>query len=226
MDNDTRADARERILAAAERLFAQKGIEKTSTRDITSEAGVNTASVNYYFRSKDALAEEIFVRLAERATSMRLADLSAYMASAQATGEPVRLEALVECFIRPYFEPLLTGQLFARFILQHRLQPSDMTRRVYEQHLDPFALEFIDALSRTDRQVPKATWIWRYSLMIGAVILAITDTTATNRLATLSKGLVDASRADELKRNLAEFLCAALAGRGAGAAKAGSQSRR
>lgn len=208
------ADARERILAAAEHLFAQKGVEKTSTREITAEAGVNVASVNYYFRSKDALAEEIFVRLAERATSMRLADLSAYMQSAQAKGEPLRLETLVACFIRPYFEPIQTGQLFGRFALQHRLEPNDMTRRVYEQHLDPFALEFIEALRLTDTRVPKAEWVWRYTLMVGTVLSAVTDATAGNRLATLSKGGADAARGDELRRHLTKFLCAALSGTG------------
>jgi AcrR family transcriptional regulator len=203
-------DARERILAAAERLFAQKGAEKTSIREITADAGVNVASVNYYFRSKDALAEALFARLAERATTTRLAELSAYTQSAQARGEPVRLEALVACFIRPYVDP--TGQLFARFILQHRLEPNAMTQRVYEQYLDPFALAFVDALCWTDTGVPKATWIWRYTLMIGTVLLAVTDATAGNRLAKLSQGLADAARGDELERNLTAFLCAAMAG--------------
>lgn len=207
------ADARERILAAAERLFALKGVEKTSTREITADAGVNVASVNYYFRSKEALAEEIFMRLAERATSIRLAELSAYMHAAQAKGEPLRLEALVACFIKPYFEPGLNGALFARLILQHRLHPSEMTRRVYEQHLDPFALEFIEALCLIDKRVPRADWIWRYTLMTGTVMLAVTDTSPANRLATLSQGQADAGRGDELERHLMRFLCAALGGR-------------
>lgn len=206
------ADPRERILAAAEHLFAQKGADKTSVREITAQAGLNVASVNYYFRSKDALAEALFARLAERATSMRLAELSAYKGSVQALGEPMQLEALVACFIRPYFEPARTGELFARFILQHRLEPNDMTQRVYEQYLDPFALTFIDALCETDARVPRAQWIWRYTLMIGTVLLAVTDATAGNRLAKLSRGLADAARGDELERNLKGFLCAALAG--------------
>jgi AcrR family transcriptional regulator len=211
---ETGGDARERILAAAERLFAQKGVEKTSTREITAEAGVNVASINYYFRSKDALAEEIFVRLAERATNIRLTELSAYMQTAQAKSEPLRLEALVACFVKPYFAPGLNGALFARFILQHRLHPSEMTRRVYEQYLDPFALEFIDALCLTDKRVTKAEWTWRYTLMTGTVVLAATDTSPGNRLTVLSQGQADAVRGDEFERNLTRFLCAALYGSG------------
>jgi len=208
----TGADARERILAAAERLYAQKGVDKTSTREITAEAAVNVASVNYYFRSKDGLTEEIFMRLAERVTNLRLADLATYTQSAQTSGEPLRLEALVACFIRPYFEPGLNGALFARFILQHRLHPSEMTRRVYGQYLDPFALDFIEALCLTDKRVPRMEWVWRYSLMAGAVMLAVTDTSPGNRMAVLTHGHADAMHGNELERHLAEFLCRALRG--------------
>ncbi|MEO5670472.1 MAG: TetR family transcriptional regulator [Ramlibacter sp.] len=203
-------DARERILIAAELLFAKRGVDKTSTRDITSEASVNVASVNYYFRSKEALTEEIFMRLAQRATVLRLADLSKYMDAARQDKRSLRLQDLVDCFIRPYFEPGFHGALLARFILQHRLHPSDMTQRVFVQHLDPFAMEFIDALCLTDKRVTRVEWLWRYTLMTGTVMLAMTDIGPGNRMATLSDGQADASRADELRRHLYEYLCRAL----------------
>jgi len=50
------------VFAAAERLFALHGFQNVSVRDITAEAGVNLASVNYHFGSKDALLFEIFRR--------------------------------------------------------------------------------------------------------------------------------------------------------------------
>jgi AcrR family transcriptional regulator len=46
----------ERILDAAEQLFAEKGFAETSLRLITSKAGVNLAAVNYHFGSKKARA--------------------------------------------------------------------------------------------------------------------------------------------------------------------------
>ena len=51
---------RGRIFVAAERLFALMGFAEVSVRDITAEAGVNLAAVNYHFGSKDALLFEIF----------------------------------------------------------------------------------------------------------------------------------------------------------------------
>ena len=56
------ADTRERILDAAERLFMAYGYDGTSMRQITGEAGVNLAAVNYHFGSKEALIQEVFRR--------------------------------------------------------------------------------------------------------------------------------------------------------------------
>lgn len=52
----------ERILDAAEQLFAEKGFAETSLRLITSKAGVNLAAVNYHFGSKKSLIQAVFVR--------------------------------------------------------------------------------------------------------------------------------------------------------------------
>ena len=51
------------VFGAAERLFALHGFQNVSVRDITAAAGVNLASVNYHFGSKDALLFEIFANL-------------------------------------------------------------------------------------------------------------------------------------------------------------------
>ena len=52
----------ERILDAAEVLFAERGFAETSLRTITSAAGVNLAAVNYHFGSKKSLIHAVFVR--------------------------------------------------------------------------------------------------------------------------------------------------------------------
>jgi AcrR family transcriptional regulator len=52
----------DRILDAAELLFAEKGFTETSLRMITSKAKVNLAAVNYHFGSKNALIQAVFSR--------------------------------------------------------------------------------------------------------------------------------------------------------------------
>ena len=50
----------QKIFEAATQLFLEKGVDRTSVRDIANKAGINLALMNYYFRSKEKLFETIF----------------------------------------------------------------------------------------------------------------------------------------------------------------------
>ena len=52
-------DTKNRILNAAEQLFASDGFHNTSMRAITGDAEVNLAAVNYHFGTKDALLQAV-----------------------------------------------------------------------------------------------------------------------------------------------------------------------
>ena len=83
---------RERILKAAERLFADRGYEETSIRAIVAKARVNQAAINYHFGGKDGLYREV-LRTAFRALTER------QLAHAQEMKGMSRENALAE-FIR------------------------------------------------------------------------------------------------------------------------------
>ncbi len=55
----------ERIKAAAAKIFMEKGFDGTTTRDIAKEAGLNSALMNYYFRSKEKLFAGVFDEMCE-----------------------------------------------------------------------------------------------------------------------------------------------------------------
>lgn len=59
MDKDLN-DSKSKILKAAKKLFAQKGFDGTSTRQIVKEAGVNISLISYYFRNKENLFFSLF----------------------------------------------------------------------------------------------------------------------------------------------------------------------
>ena len=59
------SDVRERLLDAAERVFAEQGVANASVRDITGAAGANVASINYYFGSREALLAAVIHRRQE-----------------------------------------------------------------------------------------------------------------------------------------------------------------
>src|SRR5438477_11014004 len=97
--NDRSAVTTERIMDAAERLFADHGFEGTSIRDIVDAAKVNLAAVHYHFRSKEALLEAVLTRRISLVNDARLQRLAA--AEAAAAPELPSVEDLLRAFILP-----------------------------------------------------------------------------------------------------------------------------
>ena len=57
--NEQEQSTEEKILEAASKVFTEKGFAGTRTRDIAEHAGINLALLNYYFRSKEKLFEQV-----------------------------------------------------------------------------------------------------------------------------------------------------------------------
>lgn len=121
-----RPDTKTRILDAAEKLFGENGFDATSLRDITTEADVNLAAVNYHFQSKDSLIDATILRTAAPVNQKRIAMLDA-------AGPKPTVEQIVEAFVGPVleqdFEPMapLMGRVLA--------SPETM-QRVFKHHME------------------------------------------------------------------------------------------
>ncbi|MBX9735217.1 MAG: TetR/AcrR family transcriptional regulator [Chitinophagaceae bacterium] len=91
-------DKREHLINEAIELFAEKGFEGTSIRDLATRAGVNIAMVNYYFGSKEKLFEAI---VAKKASHMR-GVLDIILAN-KALTEIEKLDAIIEGYVTRFF---------------------------------------------------------------------------------------------------------------------------
>ena len=113
---DQPTETRERLLDAAETLFADRGFEAVSLRDITSQAEANVAAVNYHFGGKENLINAVMGRHAMPINDERIQRLDALLSQKK---EPTVRE-VVDAFLRPLMNRILekenAQQLFAKFM--------------------------------------------------------------------------------------------------------------
>jgi AcrR family transcriptional regulator len=130
-------DTRERILLASQKLFADKGYDATSVRDITTEAGCNVASVNYHFGGKENLYLETFRSMLAVLRDQRLSVLDELMARTP----PPTLEEFLESFAEGFINPLVDESRGRRFMAL-------VSREMFDPRLphDVFVSEFIQPI--------------------------------------------------------------------------------
>ncbi len=104
----------DRLLDAAEKLFGERGIDASSLREITGEAGANIAAVNYHFGSKEGLLEAAFARRMEPLNAERIALIDAAEAAGGDAGPDLR--AVMYAFLKPTVYLWTAHPEYMRFI--------------------------------------------------------------------------------------------------------------
>jgi AcrR family transcriptional regulator len=177
-------ETRDKILDAAESAFADGGYAATSLRSIMAGAGVNVASVHYYFRSKEALLEAVLMRRMEAANRERLHLLQEYEVGL--AGERPQVEAILRAFLSPTFQMAAEqSQGGYRFIrLLGRLQAeSDLLPNIVQSRLGPVLLRFADALARALPELAPNELFLRARLAMGATAQVMRDAPMIKSLA-------------------------------------------
>jgi AcrR family transcriptional regulator len=171
------ADTRERILDTAERLFAEQGYSGTSLRTIIAAAQVNLAAVHYYFRSKEALLEAVFLRRAEPANRERLELLE--RCELEAGNAAPELEKVIEAFVVPAFQtaydPARGGPVF-QSLMGRLYAEGDTLPRIVGTHFLPLLSRFASALARALPDLPPDELFWRVHFAMGATAQALRGT--------------------------------------------------
>lgn len=98
----------ERIKEAARIVFTQKGYAATRTRDIAEKAGINLALLNYYFRSKEKLFNQVMLEKIQQLFGILLPILS---------NETTKLEKKIEMIVANYIDMLLANPDLPLFVL-------------------------------------------------------------------------------------------------------------
>jgi AcrR family transcriptional regulator len=136
-------NTREKILKSAWKLFAKLGFETVSIRDITQDANVNLASVNYHFGNKDGLIQEIVIQALVPMNKQRVRLLKK---AGDAVGgvENVQLRELIEAFVRPVVCPEEYGgckEMMARLMARYLIDRNyDVPAKVMDSFGDVYQI--------------------------------------------------------------------------------------
>lgn len=183
---------RARILDAAERLFAERGFDGASIRDIARAAKVPPGLVHHHGGGKEELFRQVVARRAEELSALRLRALETQKAQG-----PVTLAAVLGCFFAPYVRQAREGgpQWLAYARLVAHVSADPRWRAIAAEHFDPTAARFIDEIAAlhpgADRRAIATGFVYSVAAMlaqltsgwrIGALGGGGSDSDALNRL--------------------------------------------
>ena len=195
---------REKLIQSAERLFAARGFDGVSVRDIANDAKVNSALVGYYFGSKEGLLAEVYTKHCAPLKNERERLLADYSADHRVPS----LEEVLDAFIRPSLKATQDGKGgpgFTRLRAILSVENSSLLEQLVAQNFDESSKLFVKSLCRCLPDLSREDVLWRFHFLLGSIYYTATG---PHRIKILSKGRCDPSNAVETTRELIPFIAA------------------
>ena len=168
-------DTPERILDAAEKLFAEHGIGSVSIRSIVKEADVNVALVNYHFGSKDELVCAVIRRRITEINERRFELLR--QCKEKYGNKAIPLKELLHAFLSPGVElgqdKESGGQHFFRVIARAHAETAPHIQRVLFEQLNKVIDVFLEELEKALPKVNETERGMRLAFTVGAMFQAV-----------------------------------------------------
>jgi AcrR family transcriptional regulator len=193
---------KDRILHAAEDLFAQQGFASTSLRQVTSRADVNIAAVNYHFGSKDNLINEVFRRRMDDMSAQRIAALQQAIDTA-----PGKLEPILAAFVEPALamaQDRHGGGAFIRVIARAYAESNAGLRKFLSDQYGHVPRAFAKAIHACVPELSKEELYRRLDFLSGALTYAMADFGLIKR----PTGVSDATHRQRAAKALIRFAVA------------------
>lgn len=197
---------RERILDAAEELFAEHGFDGVTVRQVTRRASVDVALAHYYFGTKRGLFDSVFLRRAAVINDARLKSIDEYQVNPGPGG------ATIEGFIRAFLDPIIDRCLndepgwknYMAIVAQVNNTPK-WGGETMARYFDPVIHRLIDALRGIMPGAQEADLYWSYQFLSGALTLTFAE---TGRIDLLSSGVCRSADYEAVRARMAPFIAA------------------
>jgi AcrR family transcriptional regulator len=194
----------ERILDAAEVLFAQHGLYGVTLKEVAAAVGVHHTLLNYYFEDKKTLFDAVFARRAVVTSERRMRVLDDYDAS---TDKPT-VEGALHAYLDTDLDLYITGgdgwKNYAQLTAQVANTPV-WGAQLMDENFDPVVLRLIGLLKRALPECAEEDIFWGYHFVSGALMLTLAR---TGRIDKLSGGLCKSEDFAAVKERMASFMAA------------------
>lgn len=182
--------SKRKLLDAAEQLFAEKGFEAVSVRDITQLAKANVAAVNYHFGSRESLLTMVMMRYMTPVNEERVARLDAL--ERKWSGKSLPLEEIIDALVRPLVGQVrkseLSERLFYKLMGRTFAQQGDGLPPQIEEQLRNVVLRFTRAFAKALPAVNPDDLVWRFHFMVGGMIHLLAHQDILQRLTNGASG--------------------------------------
>ncbi|MFC3050889.1 TetR/AcrR family transcriptional regulator [Kordiimonas pumila] len=183
ISKNKRLSRKDRILDAAEELFARHAFDGVSMRMVADKASVDLALASYHFGSKRGLFDAVLLRRAEVLNEKRLEALEKCQKDAGENGPEI--EAIIDAFLFPLLGRGLqddSGWLhYFELVAQVNNSP-EWGGQLMTKYFDPLVRRFIDALKKALPDAEPADIYWSYHFLSGALTLTFADTGRIDKL--------------------------------------------
>ena len=160
------------LLEVAEKLFAERGFESVSIRDVTQLAKANVAAINYHFGSRDGLIALIVTLSITPVNEERIVRLDTL--EKKWSGKAVPLEEVIEVFTRPLLgaarKTELSEPLFCRLLGWIFSMPLENMPQAMEYQIRNVSDRFTRTLAKSLPTVSAEDLAWRFHFMSGSMI--------------------------------------------------------
>jgi AcrR family transcriptional regulator len=200
-----RAEMMEQILDTAEELFSKHGLYGVTLKDVAKQVGVHHTLMNYYFRDKKKLFDEVFARRAVVTSTRRMRALDEYDAATK--GKPT-IEGALHTFLDTDLDLYIEGgkpwKNYGALASQVANTPQ-WGAELMDQHFDPVVLRLIGLLKRALPHCSEEDILWGYHFVSGALMLTLAR---TGRIDKLSNGRCKSDDFAAVKKRMAKFMAA------------------
>ncbi|MGG7567841.1 TetR family transcriptional regulator [Rhodovulum sp. DZ06] len=156
------AEAREKLIETAERLYALHGVDAVSIRQVVAEAGQkNVSAVHYHFGSRDGLLETIVALRTEGRNAMRHDMLKAL--EAEAPDLPQTIRGVARALALPQFQGLARGRpTYSRRFIKQVHQRHEVLNAILSKGYDSGLRACFRMLRAKMPEVPTQVLVHRY----------------------------------------------------------------